>query len=49
LLTNGDTRFSTIPENSLKIARFMAKLGRLREAPASWKDYFFPIVDGDGS
>jgi NitT/TauT family transport system substrate-binding protein len=49
LLTNGDTRFSTIPENSLQIARFMAKLGRLREAPANWKDYFFPIVNGDGS
>jgi NitT/TauT family transport system substrate-binding protein len=49
LLANGDTKFSTIPENSLKIARFMAKLGRLREAPADWKDYFFPIVNGDGS
>jgi NitT/TauT family transport system substrate-binding protein len=48
LLTNGDTRFSTVPENSLQIARFMAKLGRLREAPANWKDYFFPIVNGDG-
>jgi len=22
----------------------MAKLGRLHEVPASWKDYFFPIV-----
>jgi NitT/TauT family transport system substrate-binding protein len=49
LLLNGDTKFSTIPENSLKIAKFMAKLGRLHEAPASWKDYFFPIVSGDGS
>jgi NitT/TauT family transport system substrate-binding protein len=49
LLGNGDTKFSTAPENSLKIARFMAKLGRLQEAPASWKDYFFPIVTGDGS
>jgi NitT/TauT family transport system substrate-binding protein len=49
LLVNGDTRFSTLPENSLQIAKFMAKLGRLHEAPASWKDYFFPIVSGDGS
>lgn len=49
LLVNGDTKFSTLPENSLKIAAFMAKLGRLHEAPASWKDYFFPIVGGDGS
>jgi NitT/TauT family transport system substrate-binding protein len=49
LLTNGDIKFSTLPENSLKIAKFMAKLGRLREAPASWKDFFFPIVSGDGS
>jgi NitT/TauT family transport system substrate-binding protein len=49
ILGNGDTKFSTTPENSLKIAKFMAKLGRLQEAPASWKDYFFPIVNGDGS
>jgi NitT/TauT family transport system substrate-binding protein len=49
LLGNGDTRFSTTPENSLKIATFMAKLGRLKTAPASWKDYFFPVVSGDGS
>lgn len=49
LLVNGNTEFSTIPENSLQIARFMARLGRLHEAPASWKDYFFPIVNGDGS
>jgi NitT/TauT family transport system substrate-binding protein len=49
LLVNGDIKFSTVPENSLKIARFMAKLGRLHEEPASWKDFFFPIVSGDGS
>ena len=49
LLVNGDTKFSTAPENSLKIATFMAKLGRLHETPTSWKDYFFPILNGDGS
>lgn len=49
LLTNGDTKFTTAPENSLKIAKFMGKLGRLREPPKDWKDYFFPIVTGQGS
>jgi NitT/TauT family transport system substrate-binding protein len=49
LLVNGDTRFSTTPENSLKIAKFMAKLGRIKDVPADWRDYFLPIVKGDGS
>lgn len=49
LLANGDTKFASAPENSLKIARFMAKIGRLQESPASWKEYFFPIVTGSGS
>ncbi|HEX5509412.1 MAG TPA: ABC transporter substrate-binding protein [Pseudolabrys sp.] len=30
------------PENTMKFAEFMAKVGRLKAKPASWKDYFFP-------
>ena len=26
----------------MKFADFMASVGRLKEKPASWKDYFFP-------
>jgi NitT/TauT family transport system substrate-binding protein len=49
LLLNGDLRFSTIPANSLQIAKFMGKIGRLRTTPVSWTDYFLPIVKGPGS
>ena len=33
---------SRVPENTMKFADFMASVGRLKEKPASWKDYFFP-------
>jgi NitT/TauT family transport system substrate-binding protein len=48
ILVNGDTVFTTTPENSLKIATFMAKLGRLGQTPKDWTDYYFPFVGDHG-
>jgi len=42
--------FSTRPENTFKLAAFMAKVGIVKEAPQSWRDYFFPEThNGPGS
>jgi NitT/TauT family transport system substrate-binding protein len=38
------------PENSMKFAKFMARVGTISHEPASWKDYFHsPIHDLAGS
>jgi NitT/TauT family transport system substrate-binding protein len=34
--------FSNRPENTFKLASFMATVGLVKEGPKSWKDYFFP-------
>ena len=42
--------WTMVPENTMKYAEFMASVGRLKEKPATWKDYFFPeIYDQKGS
>jgi ABC-type nitrate/sulfonate/bicarbonate transport system substrate-binding protein len=38
--------WTMVPENTIKYADFMASVGRLKEKPASWKDYFFPEAYG---
>src|SRR5215813_12787830 len=34
-------RWTMVPENTMKFARFMATTGALKSAPESWRDYFF--------
>lgn len=36
--------FTTVPQNVMRYAEFMHKVGSVREKPASWKDMFFPEV-----
>jgi NitT/TauT family transport system substrate-binding protein len=43
-------RWTMVPENTMKFARFMVTNAMLRAAPDSWRDYFFPeIHTADGS
>ncbi|MBS0243835.1 MAG: ABC transporter substrate-binding protein [Proteobacteria bacterium] len=37
-------RWTMVPEQSKKFADFMQSVGTIKEAPASWKDMFFPEV-----
>ena len=37
-------RWTLVPENTMKFARFMQSTGMLKTAPSSWQDYFFPEV-----
>jgi sulfonate transport system substrate-binding protein len=32
------------PENAMKFAEFMHKVGSLKEPPKSWRDLFFPEI-----
>jgi NitT/TauT family transport system substrate-binding protein len=39
-------KFTTTPENIMKYAGFMHRIGSLQHAPESWKDLFFPEIHG---
>ena len=50
VVSGPQVRWTMVPENTMKFARFMASTGTLRVPPASWRDYFFPEIHGvDGS
>ena len=46
ILQDPDTRFSTTPEGVMKFADFMFRVHTIAAAPASWKELFFPEVQG---
>jgi NitT/TauT family transport system substrate-binding protein len=50
VLAGADVKWTLVPENTMKYATFMHDVGSIKEAPASWKDMFFPeIHDKSGS
>jgi NitT/TauT family transport system substrate-binding protein len=50
VLASPQVKWTLVPENTMKYAEFMHKVGSIKEAPASWKDLFFPeIHDKAGS
>jgi NitT/TauT family transport system substrate-binding protein len=50
LLADPHFKYILTPHASLRWAEFMHKVGRIKVAPASWKDMFWPeIHDRDGS
>ena len=50
LLKDPRYRYILVPHSTTKWAAFMYKMGRIRSAPDSWKDLFWPeIHDLDGS
>ena len=50
IVAGPQVRWTMVPENTMKFARFMVINGMLREPPASWRDYFFSeIYTADGS
>jgi len=42
ILNDPNSRFSTVPDGTMKYAEFMARVGSIKARPASWKDLFFP-------
>ena len=39
-------KFTTTPENVMKYADFMRRMGTLKAGPSSWKELFFPEIHG---
>src|SRR5450631_3381931 len=46
ILNDPDSRFSTVPDGTMKYAEFMSRVGTIKAKPASWKDLFFPPIYG---
>jgi NitT/TauT family transport system substrate-binding protein len=42
VVSGPQVRWTMVPENTMRFARFMQSTGMLKVAPASWQDYFFP-------
>ena len=50
IVAGPQVKWTLTPQATMKFARFMAEVGTLKAAPASWHDYFFPeIYDANGS
>jgi NitT/TauT family transport system substrate-binding protein len=50
IVSGPQVRWTMAPENAMKFANFMHSVGTLKQAPASWRDLFFPeIHELDGS
>src|SRR5262245_25242220 len=46
IVAGPQVNWTMVPESTMKFAKFMAEVGTLKVAPASWTDYFFPEVHG---
>jgi NitT/TauT family transport system substrate-binding protein len=46
VLSDPHVKFTTTPENVMKYADFMHRIGSIKNQPASWKDLFFPEIHG---
>ncbi len=44
VLAGPQVHWTLVPENTMKYADFMHKVGTIKDAPASWKDLFFPEI-----
>ncbi len=44
ILNDPNSRFSTVPDGTMKYAEFMARVGTIKAKPASWKELFFPPI-----
>jgi NitT/TauT family transport system substrate-binding protein len=50
ILEDPDSRFSAVPEGTMRYAEFMSRIGTIKAKPASWKELFFePILSAKGS
>lgn len=44
IITDPEIKFTIVPENTMKYADFMHKVGAIKNKPASWKDYYFEDI-----
>jgi len=41
IIESPEVNFDTAPQNTLKLAQFMYRIGAIRNQPSAWQDYFF--------
>jgi NitT/TauT family transport system substrate-binding protein len=46
VLNDSRVKFTTTPENVMKYAIFMNDVGSIKNRPSTWKDLFFPEIQG---
>jgi NitT/TauT family transport system substrate-binding protein len=46
VIEDPSVKFTTTPENIMKYAEFMHRIGTIQHLPASWKELFFPEIHG---
>jgi NitT/TauT family transport system substrate-binding protein len=46
VLSDPHVKFTTTPENVMKYAEFMHRIGTLEHVPASWQELFFADIHG---
>jgi NitT/TauT family transport system substrate-binding protein len=50
ILEDPNSKFSAVPDGTMRYAEFMWRIGTIKPKPASWKDLFFePIHSAPGS
>jgi len=50
VIAEKNVEWTAVPNGTFKVAEFMARIGTISRAPASWKDLFFPeLHDAPGS
>jgi NitT/TauT family transport system substrate-binding protein len=47
VLEDPDVRFTLAPENSVRIAEYLTRIGTLKQKPSDWKDTFFPEIHAE--
>ncbi len=48
IVNDPNSRFSAIPDGTMRYAEFMSRIGTLEAKPAGWKDLFFPPIYTSG-
>jgi NitT/TauT family transport system substrate-binding protein len=46
MINDPEIEFTTAPQNTIKYADFMHKVGAIKNQPDSWQDYFFEEIHG---
>src|SRR6202048_3792283 len=46
ILADPNSKFSTVPNGTMKYAELMSRVGTIKAKPATWKDLFFPPMYG---
>jgi NitT/TauT family transport system substrate-binding protein len=44
ILSDPNSKFSTVPDGTMRYVEFMSRVGTIKAKPASWKELFFTPV-----